>query len=578
MKVSDLPFGEVWALDTEFSAPPGERQNPLCLVALEIRSGRELRLWAEELRTMNNAPFPKGSLLVAYYASAEIGCFLSLGWKLRYPVLDLFAEFRCLTNGTETPCGNGLLGALMYFGLSAMDVTEKEEMRTLALRGGRRTEEEKLALLDYCAQDVFALQRLLPRILEGMSEEDLQRSLLRGAYMNAVATMEYNGVPIDGLLLRELKENWDGMRLDLIEELDAGYDVFLNGSFNAARWGAWLAKQGIPWPTTEQGRLKLDEQTFKDMGRAHPEIETMRQLRHALSQLRLADLAVGTDNRNRTMLSAFRSRTGRNQPSNSAFIFGPAVWLRSIICGNPGFAIATADWSQQEFGIAAYLSGDRNMIAAYESADPYITFARLAGAVPVGATKHTHPVEREKFKTCALAVQYGMGADSLATKLSITSVEANDLLRKHRETFRVYWRWSDDALNHALIFGRLHTVFGWTLRAEGEINQRSLRNFLMQSNGSEMMRIAAILAVEDDLELCAPVHDAFLLHAPLAELDDRIGRLQKCMSDASALVLGGPRLKTEVKVFRYPERYSDRRGDQMWTVVERLLLKYRGSK
>ena len=31
MKVSDLPFEEVWALDTEFSATPGERQKALCL-------------------------------------------------------------------------------------------------------------------------------------------------------------------------------------------------------------------------------------------------------------------------------------------------------------------------------------------------------------------------------------------------------------------------------------------------------------------------------------------------------------------------------------------------------------------
>jgi len=45
----------------------------------------------------------------------------------------------------------------------------------------------------------------------------------------------------------------------------------------------------------------------------------LRELRSTLSQMRLSDLAVGEDGRNRTLLSAFRARTGRNQPSNTRF-------------------------------------------------------------------------------------------------------------------------------------------------------------------------------------------------------------------------------------------------------------------
>ena len=57
----------------------------------------------------------------------------------------------------------------------------------------------------------------------------------------------------------------------------------------------------------------------------------MRELRSALSEMRLSDLAVGSDGRNRTILSAFQSRTGRCQPSNTKYIFGPSVWLRGLI-------------------------------------------------------------------------------------------------------------------------------------------------------------------------------------------------------------------------------------------------------
>ena len=65
----------------------------------------------------------------------------------------------------------------------------------------------------------------------------------------------------------------------------------------------------------------------------------------ALSQMRLSDLAVGQDGRNRAILSAFRARTGRNQPSNTKFIFGPSVWLRGLIQPPPGYGIAYIDWA-----------------------------------------------------------------------------------------------------------------------------------------------------------------------------------------------------------------------------------------
>ena len=102
--------------------------------------------------------------------------------------------------------GNGLLGALAYFGLPAIDAAEKAEMRELAMRPGDHTEGERAALLDYCETDVVALAKLLPAMLPQI---DLPRALLRGRYMAAVAAMEWNGVPIDVATLDALRTNWE---------------------------------------------------------------------------------------------------------------------------------------------------------------------------------------------------------------------------------------------------------------------------------------------------------------------------------------------------------------------------------
>src|SRR3954447_16587661 len=138
-------YREVWLADFEFSAPPGERPTPVCLVARELRSGRTLRLWQDDLRGRRAPPYSTGpdSLFVAYLASAELGCHLSLGWPLPARVLDLYAEFRNIANGLSPPNGFDLLGALSWYGLDAITGAERPSMRDLAIRGGPWTLAER---------------------------------------------------------------------------------------------------------------------------------------------------------------------------------------------------------------------------------------------------------------------------------------------------------------------------------------------------------------------------------------------------------------------------------------------------
>ena len=401
-------YREIVAADFEFAITPGNRPAPVCLVAHELRSGRRFRIWQDQFGPAPPHATGPDVLFVAYYASAELGCYRVLGWPMPERILDLFTEFRARTNGLETPAGNGLLGALAYYGLDGIGADEKTEMRDLVLRGAPWTAEERAAVLNYCGGDVTALERLLPAMLPSI---DLPRALLRGRYMAAAAAMEHAGVPIDTPMLELFRQRWTDIQDQLIAGIDASYGVYDGRTFKAELFARWLVKHNIPWPLLESGHLDLTDDTFRHQARAYPAVSPLRELRSSLSDLRLNDLAVGSDGRNRTILSAFRSRTGRNQPSNSKFIFGPSVWLRGLIKPPPGHGIAYVDWSQQEFGIAAALSGDAAMQAAYQSGDPYLAFAKQAGAVPADATKATHGPKRELFKQCVLAVQYGMESE-----------------------------------------------------------------------------------------------------------------------------------------------------------------------
>lgn len=565
------PFGEVWFVDFEFSAPSGQRPKPVCLVARELRSGREVCLWQDQLQRMPSPPYPTdpSSLFVAYHAPAELSCHHALGWPIPARILDLSVEFRRLVSGKTVPHGRGLLGALEYHSLPGMAVTNKEEMRNLIVGGGPWNENQRRSILDYCRQDVDSLQRLLPAMLASI---DLPRALLRGRFQAAVAQMEATGVPIDADSLQRLRVNWNSLRGRLVDAINRDFGIYQGTSFRLDRFEEYLHRKGIVWPRLESGTLCTDDETFREMARTYPvEIGPLRDLRTTLSKMKLNDLAVGPDGRNRTPLWPFTSKTGRNQPSNSEFIFGPACWLRSLIKPGPGRAICYVDWSQQELAIAAALSGDPGMKEAYRSGDFYLTFARMAGAVPAGATKVSHAAVREQFKVVSLGVLYGLSEFGIARKLNVSLAQGRYLLDMHKQTFKRFWVWSDGVETEAMLLNRLQTLFGWQVHVEGEANPRSLRNFVVQATGAEMMRIACCLLVENRITLCCPVHDAVLIEADIDAIDEKVSLSQALMQRASEVVLNGFGLRTDVKIVRYPDRYFDERGRTMWQRVMELL-------
>jgi DNA polymerase I len=576
-----LPFREIWVLDFEFEAPDGERQRPVCMVAVELRSGLTLKLWRDNLEQLRlHPPFDTGpgNLFVAFYASADLGCFLTLGWPVPTNILDLFAEFRLQTNGLELAMGSGLVGACFRHGIPMMSSDEKGGNRSLILRGGPWTDEERDRILLYCAADVDAtrslVEAMLPQILTspGGAVPALGRALLRGRYMGVVAAMEFRGVPVDLPMLERLRLRWHPIRQRLITQIDADYGIYEGASFRSAKFSDYLARNRIPWPRHPNGPLDLSRDTFRQQAKAYPQIAPLHELRVSLGELRLNTLAVGADGRNRCLLSPFRARTGRNQPSNSKFIFGPATWIRHLITPGPGRAIIAADYSAQEIAIAAALSGDPALVAGYASGDPYLAFAKLAGLVPVDATKASHAAERDRCKAVVLGTNYGMAAPGLAMRLGIPTHEAAHLLRLHREAYPVFWRWIDQNQQQFDLTRRITTCLGWQMHATDNWKATMLMNWPMQAHGAEILRVACILLNDAGLMLLAPIHDAVLVECDAAEADEVGGVVAGIMRRAAAEVLATTlEMRVDTKIIRPGERYSDPRGVRMWNVVRELL-------
>ena len=347
----------------------------------------------------------------------------------------------------------------------------------------------------------------------------------------------------------------------LIAAIDSQYGVFDGRTFKADRFGGWLAANNHPLAAAGErppgpGRRRLPADGARlSRGRAIA----------GATQGRLPNCGCRTW-RSVAMVATARSclRLGPALAAislvDSRYIFGPAVWLRSLIKPPPGWAVAYIDWSQQEFGIAAALSGDAAMQAAYRSGDPYLAFAKQAGAVPADATRKTYEPTRELFKQCVLARAVRHGSQVVSTEDRPTAggrarFATGPTARPTACSGAGRMPW----LTRPCCTERSGTVFGWPLYAGEQPNPRSLRNFPMQGNGAEVLRIACCLATERGIEVCAPVHDAVLIAAPLERTSKptswpckrpwRKPRRRYWAGSCSA-----PRLKT------YPDRYRDPRG------------------
>jgi DNA polymerase I-like protein with 3'-5' exonuclease and polymerase domains len=176
-----------------------------------------------------------------------------------------------------------------------------------------------------------------------------------------------------------------------------------------------------------------------------------------------------------------------------------------------------------------------------------------------------------------------MEAESLGLRINQPVIVARNLLRLHREVYAKFWNWSDNTVDHTILTGQQVTVFGWVHRIPDGYNvnknnpkgdgpnPRTIRNFYMQANGAEILRLACILATEAGIRVCAPIHDAVLITAPGGEIEEAAAAMSGYMRQASRIVLNGFELRTDLSIIRYPEHYRSEKGAAFWGTVIKVL-------
>ena len=608
----DLPFREIWAVDTEYYPGPGlanggERGDPitpLYLAAIEMRSGRTIGLWQGEFGLFPPYRLDQDALFLCYMSPAEFSFHQALGWGRPAYAIDIYTEFRHVTNDARVKSGGptkrekgfySLLGCLRYFGEDELDAGHKKDMRDRILKGPPFSHLERQEIEQYGLDDGIALTRAAKHVIPLIPS--LPHAYHRAQFGWALAKQEGRGSPTDRGDVDRLREHWNDIQVDLVRSVDVRYQCYEIVDnvphFRDHLLLEYARRQNINWPRLESDAAVPDKraETFRNLAMAYPQVSDLRELRATLAQLRKNKLAIGRDGRNRCLLGLYGTKTGRNAPGSSEYVFGPAKCFRFLVAPPPEMGLIYRDFSQQEVRIAAVKSGDAALLAACESGDVYLGVAEQLGFDPL------KPGMRDLFKIVVLAINYGAGPRMLAVLAGISPYEASEIVARLKARFRTFCDWCDNVADWAGLHLYLTNELGWTMQCPPGSPARTVRNYLVQSCGSAIMHTLCILAERRGIEIVAPVHDGFLAQGPTTDIHDVSAALDGCMRDASALVLRGYELPTsdddgmnlilpahsDVRpvpttlastphIFR--GRFYDKRGAKMWAEINRLLIKF----
>ena len=204
--------------------------------------------------------------------------------------------------------------------------------------------------------------------------------------------------------------------------------------------------------------------------------------------------------------------------------------IRKVFVPKEGYVFIDADYSQIELRVLAHMSGDQNLIAAYQQAEDIHRIT--ASQVFHTPLEEVTDLQRRNAKAVNFGIVYGISSFGLSQDLSITRKEAEGYIASYFETYPGIKIFLDRLVTDAKEKGYAETMFGRRRPvpelASSNFMQRSFgeriaMNSPIQGTAADIIKIAMI-RVKQRLEreqlkskLILQVHDELLIEAAADE-------------------------------------------------------------
>jgi DNA polymerase-1 len=424
---------------------------------------------------------------------------------------------------------------------------------------------------EYAARRAEAILNLRPRLEAEMRNlgVDYLFHEIELPLAAVLADMESEGVAVDVPYLKQMQDEL-GAQLGAIEaevEEVAGQKFNLNAPQQLAK--VLFEDLRLPVGKRTKTGYSTDADTLEGLRDKHPIIGLILEHRQ-LSKLKstyvdaLPQLVDPMTGRVHTSFGQASTATGRLSSSNPNLMnipirteLGQRI-RRAFTAGRPGHMLISADYSQIELRIAAHLSADPKMLAAFAAGqDIHTATAAAVFKVPI---EQVDPNQRRLAKVANFGSIYGQGEYGLSQQLGITGDVARDFLTQYWSTYSKLREYLDDVRQKAREEGLVVSATGrrraipdlrspnFQLRSAAE---RMAINFPMQSLAADIIKIAMVrLHREFESEhlegrMLLQVHDELLFEVPTDEVDRFAETVPRVMTGAYELETG---IEVEAKV------------------------------
>lgn len=587
-------FRSILVLDTEYAYEPGEPFDPVALGVTEVGEGEARVYRREEVLEWRTLPFPcdASTLIVCYNAAAESGFLHALGLEMPCWWLDLMAESRVLRNvciagrflqkfavqHPEVYRPNRdikLLETAAFFEVEGGDSDFKEDSR--ALIESRQWESGKpevwQQILAYCASDVQVTERLYRKMEPHI---DVRSALIRGRFAMEQGRMTARGIPVDRDTLHRLKVEHKQVLQRYREAVDPDSTRLTAKGRVSQQWLAGkLIALGIEQrhARTKTGKASTRASDLTETAGEYGDSELQRVAQWAElikifaegknGELRFSPM--GKDGRIRYSQFPFSTNTGRAMALGDTALMALPKWMRGLVQPLPGEVLLCADYSAEEFAVAAGLSGDTRMQAAYAAGDPYEEMAKLAG-VDEASIMHV----RDMYKSLVLGRMFGMGLQRFRQRSGVPYGQAVRAWQFFDREFAKFRQWQKRVAACARRQGWVATRYGWRAKVYPSTRDTSLMNWAIQAGASDVLRVAVLMLAEAGIDLLMTMHDAVLVSCREGQEAEVQAEVVRVMREASEVAVDLP-IRVDVQRVGPGERLLTAKTAAEWQRVMGLL-------
>ena len=399
---------------------------------------------------------------------------------------------------------------------------------------------------DYAAEDADVTFQLYEIFEQKLKEENLENLFYRieMPLMKVLAKMELAGISLDKECLKkeslELENDLKNLEKKIFEF--SGEEFNLNSPKQLGEILFEKLKLDAKAKKTKTGQYSTSEEVLQKLESKHEIIKYILEYRtyQKLKSTYVDALPMQVNEKTGRIHTNFMqtvAATGRLSSVNPNLQNIPIRTLRgkqvrAAFIASEGKKIISADYSQIELRLIAEISGEKNMIEAFQKGeDIHASTAAKLFNIPLNTVTK---LQRSQAKTVNFGIIYGVSSFGLSEQTGLSRTEAKQMIDAYFETYPRLKEYMNEQIMAARKNGYVETILG-RKRYLKDINsanfvvkghaERNAINAPIQGSAADIIKLAMI-NIDRELEnqkmetkMLLQVHDELIFETPIDEIE-----------------------------------------------------------